>query len=250
MGAHRRRDRGGAQDASAQKTPLGRRRTAFADAPDIDVDDIAAGDDRAASRSPSSSPRRAGSARMSGHVADLTELDFKEGDRLKRAFHAQTTDKLLVFATDGKVFTLRGGEAAGRPRPRRAGAADGRPGQGPGRRRRSSCTSPGASCSSPSAAGYGFVVAEDEVVATTRKGKQVLNVAGRTRRSSACRPRATMSRSSARTARCWSSRCRAAGDGARQGRAPAALQGRRALRCARVQRRGRPQLDRFRRAHA
>ena len=60
-----------------------------------------------------------------------------------------------------------------------------------------------ASFSSPSTAGYGFVVPESELVANTRKGKQVLNVAGTDGgAASASPPRATCRDRSARTGRC------------------------------------------------
>ena len=42
-----------------------------------------------------------------GHLGDDTELRFKEGDGLHIALHAQTTDRLVLFATNGKAFTLR-----------------------------------------------------------------------------------------------------------------------------------------------
>lgn len=43
---------------------------------------------------------------MKGHLADFSTLSFKEGDKLKLAFHAETTDKLLFFTTGGKFFTI------------------------------------------------------------------------------------------------------------------------------------------------
>ncbi|MEZ5800430.1 MAG: hypothetical protein R3D29_08100 [Nitratireductor sp.] len=43
---------------------------------------------------------------MKGHLADFATLTFKEGDRLKTAFHAETTDKVILFTTSGKFFTL------------------------------------------------------------------------------------------------------------------------------------------------
>src|SRR4029078_11717283 len=44
---------------------------------------------------------------IKGHLAELDGLAFKEGDRLKRAVLAQTTDTLLLFATNGRFYTLR-----------------------------------------------------------------------------------------------------------------------------------------------
>ena len=65
---------------------------------------------------------------MSGHVelAAAETLKFKEGDGPLFAFHAQTTDKLLLFADNGRFYTLAGDKLARRARLRRAGAADGR----------------------------------------------------------------------------------------------------------------------------
>ena len=50
---------------------------------------------------------------LKGHVEDLAKLEFKQGDGLKRAVKAQTTDKLLVLATNGKVFTLEASQLPG-----------------------------------------------------------------------------------------------------------------------------------------
>ncbi|OWK18560.1 hypothetical protein AJ88_06835 [Mesorhizobium amorphae CCBAU 01583] len=57
---------------------------------------------------------------MKGHLSDHSTLTFKEGDSLKLAFHAQTTDKILVFTTGGKFYTigadrLPGGRGHGEP---------------------------------------------------------------------------------------------------------------------------------------
>jgi topoisomerase-4 subunit A len=112
---------------------------------------------------------------MRGHTTDIDEKGFKTGDRLKLYLHCQTTDKLLLLSTDGKVFTLAGDRLPG-------GRSQGEPvrlmvdieeGQDlvdlfvyrPGRKRVIA-----------SRKGDGFIVAEDELIANTRKGKQVLNV--------------------------------------------------------------------------
>jgi topoisomerase-4 subunit A len=57
---------------------------------------------------------------MKGHISDDTELRFKEGDRLKFRVHCQTTDRLTLFGTNGRAYTLR---AADMPR----GRGDGQP---------------------------------------------------------------------------------------------------------------------------
>jgi topoisomerase-4 subunit A len=113
---------------------------------------------------------------MRGHVDDLSKLEFKQGDGLKRAVKASTTDKLLLFATNGKFFTLEASQLPG--------------GRGHGEPVRlmvdleadadvveAFVHEPGRKLLVASTAGNGFIVAEDEVVAATRKGKQVLNVA-------------------------------------------------------------------------
>ncbi|MBB4098183.1 DNA topoisomerase IV subunit A [Sphingomonas kyeonggiensis] len=112
---------------------------------------------------------------MKGHVEDLSgeALKFKEGDSAFLAFHAQTTDKLLLAADNGRFYTLGadklpGGRGFGEPvrlmidlegernivallpasqAPRLLVAADD---------------------------GRGFVVKAEDVIAETRKGKQVV----------------------------------------------------------------------------
>jgi topoisomerase-4 subunit A len=42
-----------------------------------------------------------------GHLGADAELRFKEGDELKYAIHAETTDRIVVLATNGKAYTLR-----------------------------------------------------------------------------------------------------------------------------------------------
>ena len=43
---------------------------------------------------------------MRGHVENTAEIKYKEGDRGRFLLHAQTTDKLIVFGTDGRFYTL------------------------------------------------------------------------------------------------------------------------------------------------
>ena len=145
---------------------------------------------------------------MKGHIADLSRLAFKEGDRLAAAFHAETTDKVLLFATGGKFYTLGadklpGGRGHGEPM-----RLHGRHGQRRRHRAAAFVHEPGRRLLLVSTAGNGFVVPEAELVANTRKGKQVMNVTPPAEaRLCVTSPKATTrSRSSARTARCWSSR--------------------------------------------
>ncbi len=57
---------------------------------------------------------------MKGHLAPDAEIKYREGDEERFRFHAQTTDRLLVLASDGRVYTLEGdklpgGRGAGEP---------------------------------------------------------------------------------------------------------------------------------------
>jgi topoisomerase-4 subunit A len=158
----------------AKKTKLGARRTSFADAPEIEVDL----DQAMIEKEPVTIvlSEKGWIRTMKGHLEDTSRLDFKQGDALKRAVHASTTDKLLAFATNGKIFTLEvcqlpGGRGHGEPMRLMVDLEENHDvvelfAYEQGRRLLVAST-----------AGYGFVVPEDEVVASTRKGRQVLNVA-------------------------------------------------------------------------
>ena len=59
-----------------------------------------------------------------GHV-EVADLKFKDGDRLRFAVPCQTTDRLCLFATDGRTFSLRAGTLPGAAPGERRG--DGQP---------------------------------------------------------------------------------------------------------------------------
>ena len=112
---------------------------------------------------------------MTGHIDLNRELKFKDGDGPRFIFHAETTDRLLVFASNGRFYTVSGSNLPG--------------GRGMGEPLRLMVDLPneaeiidifahksGEKLLVASAEGNGFVVPEDEVVAQTRTGKQVLNV--------------------------------------------------------------------------
>ncbi|WP_170408005.1 DNA topoisomerase IV subunit A [Ruegeria arenilitoris] len=112
---------------------------------------------------------------MTGHIDLNRELKFKDGDGPRFIFHAETTDRLLVFASNGRVYTvsaanLPGGRGMGEPLrlmvdlPNEAQIVD------------ILIHKPGRKLLVASDAGNGFMVPEDEVLAQTRNGKQVLNV--------------------------------------------------------------------------
>ncbi|MEQ1616352.1 MAG: DNA topoisomerase IV subunit A [Hyphomicrobiaceae bacterium] len=158
----------------SKKTVLGRRRTQFAEAPEITVDLEQA----LIEKEPITVllSEKGWIRAMKGHQDDLSKLEFKQGDSLKRAVKAYTTDKLIVFATNGRFYTLGGDQLPG--------------GRGHGEPvrlmidieenhdfREIFVHQPGRKLLVASTSGYGFIVPEDEVLASTRKGKQVLNVA-------------------------------------------------------------------------
>ncbi len=123
---------------------------------------------------------------MSGHIALDRELKFKDGDEARFIFHAETTDRLLVFGTNGRFYTLSasqlpGGRGMGEPvrlmvdLPNEAEIVD------------LFIHVPDRKMLVASTAGDGFVASENDVVAQTRTGKQVLNVRGETR-ALTCKP--------------------------------------------------------------
>jgi topoisomerase-4 subunit A len=112
---------------------------------------------------------------IKGHTSDIDDKGFKTGDRLKLFVHAQTTDKLLLLTTGGKVFTLAGDRLPG-------GRSQGEPVRLMADIEESQevidvfVYRPGKKRLVASRKGDGFLILEDELIANTRKGKQVLNV--------------------------------------------------------------------------
>ncbi|WP_371039028.1 DNA topoisomerase IV subunit A [Rhodosalinus sp. FB01] len=112
---------------------------------------------------------------LSGHVDLNRELKFKDGDGPRFIFHAETTDRLLLFGSNGRFYTL---SAAGLPGGRGMGEPVRLMVDLPNEAEIVSLMihRPGARLLVASSAGDGFLVPEDEVLAQTRAGKQVLNV--------------------------------------------------------------------------
>ena len=88
-----------------QKTELGRRRTSFDEAPEGAEAELA---EVMIEKEPVTVilSEKGWIRAMRGHQTEQNGLSFKEGDRLKRAVLAQTTDALLLFATNGRFYTL------------------------------------------------------------------------------------------------------------------------------------------------
>jgi topoisomerase-4 subunit A len=156
-----------------KKTELGRRRADFGEAPEVEVDIATAMIEKEPVTVVLSG--KGWIRAMRGHLDDTSGLQFKEGDALKRARPASTTDTLVLFATNGKFYSLGTDKLPG--------------GRGNGEPVRLMIEmeenhdivemfvhQPGRKLLVASSAGYGFIVSEDDVVAMTRKGKQVLNV--------------------------------------------------------------------------
>ena len=117
------------RETFGKKTPLGKRRTEFAEAPEHDE---AAIEEAMVVREPITIvvSEKGWIRALRGHQADISGIAFKADDGPKFAFPAETTSKILVFATNGRFYTIDAVEAAGRARPRRAGAALRRHGAG------------------------------------------------------------------------------------------------------------------------
>lgn len=87
-----------------EKTVLGKRRTIFAEAPAHKIIDIEAFVEKEPITILCS---KMGWLRaVKGHLIDVSDMKHKEGDEEKFALHAQTTDKLLLFASNGRFYTL------------------------------------------------------------------------------------------------------------------------------------------------
>ena len=162
------------RDRFGPKTPLGKRRTGFAEAP---AHDEAAIEEALVEREPVTVvvSEKGWIRALRGRVPDLSSLTFKADDALRLAFFAETTSKLLVFATNGRFYTIDAAKLPG-------GRGHGEPirlfieleqdgdivsvfrYQG------------GRKLLVAGRDGRGFVVAEDECLGNTRKGKQILNV--------------------------------------------------------------------------
>lgn len=115
---------------------------------------------------------------MKGHGHVAAEFKYKDGDRGQFIIEAQTTDKLLVFATNGRFYTLGcdklpSGRGFGEPVrlmvdiPNDADIAE------------MMIYGTGQKILVASSDGRGFVVSSDDVLAQTKSGKQILNVSGK-----------------------------------------------------------------------
>jgi topoisomerase-4 subunit A len=163
----------GLRHVKDQLAALSVRRSQFADAPQVDAE---AAIEAMIVREPITVilSERGWIRAAKGRVEDPSELKFKEGDKLQFLVPAETTDKLLIFASDGRFFTLGCDKlpgARGHGEPLRlmidlddkVGIVD------------VFTHRPGAKRVLASKEGYGFILPEEEAIAFRRAGKQVLN---------------------------------------------------------------------------
>jgi topoisomerase-4 subunit A len=156
-----------------KNTDIGERRSEFADAPEAAIIPL----DALIEKEPVTviCSKMGWIRAMRGHVAIDDKIKFKEGDDLKFSFYCQTTDKVLLFASNGRFYTIGADKLPG--------------GRGHGEPVRLmidlgndedivslSKYEPGSKLIIASETGRGFMAEADKVVASTKNGKQVMNV--------------------------------------------------------------------------
>ena len=163
------------------KTELGKRRTKIAEASEIakvsTLAEEAASIESAVEKEPITvvCSEKGWLRSLKGHQEENDSIKYREGDRSRFWIHAQTTDKLMIFATDGRFFTLDCSKLPG--------------GRGNGEAIRAFIDLPPESdlvsmfpfagerkLLVASTSGHGFIVNEDDCVAQTKSGKRVMNI--------------------------------------------------------------------------
>ncbi|MGV2981725.1 DNA topoisomerase IV subunit A [Camelimonas sp. ID_303_24] len=154
------------------ETPLGRRRTSFADAPAAGAIDLT---EAMVEREPVTVvvSVKGWIRALKGHVADVSGLQFKGDDSLALSFHAETTSRILLADSTGRIFTIEasklpGGRGVGDPlrilidMDENASVVAAWPWR------------QGEKTLLMSSEGRGFIASSDDMVANTRKGKQIM----------------------------------------------------------------------------
>ena len=156
-----------------KKTALGRRRTTWAE----QTEEIVVNTDEFIEKEPLTIILSAmGWIRAAKGTLDLNGLDlkFKEGDELQFAFHAMSTDKINLFTSGGKMFTLAANElpsARGFGESVRLMADIG----ADENIVRAFVLNTGAKYLVVGRHGTGFIVSGENCLAQTKNGKQVMN---------------------------------------------------------------------------
>ncbi len=163
------------KDKFGKKTALGRRRTEFAE---VDVENIDISIEALVEKEPITVilSQKGWIRCMKGYVPLTDEFKFKDDDSLLLAIHAQTTDKIILFDSVGKFFNVN--------------ACDIPSGRGFGQPLRLMVDlgnndtitdmfvyEPKTSYVIASNKGYGFIVDENHLIAQTRQGRKIMNVA-------------------------------------------------------------------------
>lgn len=163
------------QEMFGAKTPLGKRRTQIGKAPTpVDVEELA---ESMIEKEPITVviSEKGWIRAMKGHGHDTAGLKFKDGDKFGFAVEGQTTDKFVLFASNGRFYTLAGDKLP--------------PGRGFGEPVRLMADlpndadimavrvyAPGQKLLIAADDGRGFIVKSEDVLAQTKNGKQVLSV--------------------------------------------------------------------------
>ncbi|MBU6444721.1 MAG: DNA topoisomerase IV subunit A [Alphaproteobacteria bacterium] len=163
------------------KTALGKRRTQFAKAAEIAKFQAIAEEVVALETQVEREPvtvvcsEKGWLRSLKGHQEQSDAVKYREGDRARFWIHAETTDQLMMFATDGRFFTLDCAKLPG--------------GRGNGEAIRSFIDLPsdadlvsmfvhvpGRKLLLGATSGHGFVMNEDDAVAMKRSGKQAMSI--------------------------------------------------------------------------
>ena len=164
------------RETFGQKTELGARRTTFSTAPAFTGDIVI---EAMIEREPITVvvSEKGWIRALKGHLQDVSQIAFKQDDRLSRVLHAETTDRLLIVSTGGRFYTigadkLPGGRGHGEPIRLMVDMEQGHDVVDV------LVHVPDRTLLVASTAGRGFLVAESECVANTKRGKQILTVSG------------------------------------------------------------------------
>ena len=159
----------------SHKTETGARRTTFADMPTIEIDLATA----FITKEPITVvlSQKGWIRAMKGRVDDVKSLKFKEGDKAAFIVPAETTDKIILFASNGKFYTigadkLPGGRGNGEPIRLMIDLENDHMPIG------LFVHDPSRQLLVASSDGYGFRVNEKDIIASTRGGRKTLNVKG------------------------------------------------------------------------
>jgi topoisomerase-4 subunit A len=164
-----------------EKTELGRRRTRIVEARHIDKIEALAEEAATLESTVEREPitivcsEKGWLRAFKGHQEPSEAVKYREGDHERFWIHAETTDKLVMLATDGRFFTLDCAKLPG--------------GRGNGEAIRTFVDlppesdlvamfehKPGRKLLLAATTGHGFVTNEDDALAMTRSGKRVMNV--------------------------------------------------------------------------